>query len=134
MTTTAIIRKSTNARFGYEYVTIDAEGRETIVALNKKTTDNYLHLPENPFNRKLIGIAFLEKQGDQWEVTPREAKTKTTTNATTKPKTLALEEYLEGDDKELFLALKAKALANMEKAKLLAEIAKLQAELEELNA
>lgn len=116
MTIKTIIRKTTTARFGYEWVEIHDDGTETIFALNKKTTDNYLYLPENnPFNRRLIGMNFLAKQGDEWEVTVREKKTNT--NPTAAPSRKGLEEYLDGDDKILYLALVEKALTNKERQK-----------------
>lgn len=126
-----IIRKSTSARFGYEWVEI-VDGNETVIALNKKTTDDYLHLPENPFNRRLIGLNFLAKQGDEWEVTYRDAAPRTP-SATTTPKK-GLEEYLEGEDRETYLKLVEKAKANRDaqkakpktKAELMAELEALQ--------
>lgn len=115
MTITTIIRKSATARFGYEWVEIHDDGTETIVALNKKTTDNYLYLPENnPFNRRLIGMNFLAKQGDEWEVTVREKSPRTVASSTSRK---GLEEYLDNDDRALYLALVEKALANKERAK-----------------
>lgn len=125
-----IIRRNPNAKFGYEYVTINEDGIENVVELTKKTTDNYLHLPENAFNRKLIGIAFLDKQGDEWEVTTREAKAKVTNPATPRK---GLEEYLEGDDKITYLNLVEKAMANREKVKN-DPVAKLRAQIEKLKA
>ena len=132
------IRRNASTKFGYEWVEIHEDGTENVIALTKKTTDNYLHLPENSFNRKLIGIAFLDKQSDEWEVTTREPKIKTTTTTMTHRK--GLEEYLEGDDKTTYLALVEKAIANREKrkndpvAKLNAQIEKLKAQLAALEA
>lgn len=125
-----IIRRNADAKFGYEYVTIE-NGHEVVTELVKKTTDNYLYLPENDFNRKLIGIAFLDKQGDEWEVTPREPKVKA--QATTATPRKGLEEYLEGDDRATYLALVEKAIANREKVKN-DPVAKLKAKIEALKA
>lgn len=114
---TTIIRKSTTARFGWEWVEISEDGTEVVKALNKKTTDDYLHLPENPFNRRLIGLNFLAKQGDEWVVTYRDAAPRTTSGATSSTPHKGLEEYLEGEDRELYLALVEKAKKNRDAVK-----------------
>lgn len=110
-----IIRKNEEKKFGWEWVEIDENGNENIIDLNKKTTDNYLYLPENEFNRRLIGMNFLEKQGDEWEVTMRNSTPKISNNQTTIKK--GLEEYLDDDDKALYLALVEKAIQNRDKMK-----------------
>lgn len=111
-----VIRKNENTRHGWEWVEMMEDGQEVVKALNKKTTDNYLHLPENEFNRRLIGMNFLEKQGDEWEVTYRDVAPRTPSTEPSTPRK-GLEEYLEGDEKELYLALVKKAIENREKIK-----------------
>lgn len=132
MTTKTIIRRTPSAKFGYEWVEISENG-EKVFALNKKTTDDYLHLPENSFNRRLIGLNFLAKQGDEWEVTYRDAAPRTTSTTSTPRK--GLEEYLEGEDRETYLKLVEKAKANrdaqkakpMTKAEMMAKLAEYEA-------
>ena len=116
-TNNTIIRKSATARFGWEWVEISEDGTEVVKALNKKTTDDYLHLPENPFNRRLIGLNFLAKQGDEWVVTYRDAAPRTTSGTTSSTPHKGLEEYLEGEDRELYLALVEKAKKNRDAVK-----------------
>lgn len=134
MTTKTIIRKSTTARFGYEWVEITENG-ENVIALNKKTTDDYLHLPENPFNRRLIGIKFLDKQGDEWEVTYRDAKPRTTstTPKTTTPKN-DIREFMTDDEKAIYDDLMKKVENRMKRAAIIAQIEALQKELGEEEA
>lgn len=68
----------------------------------------------------------------EYELTEKAPRVSTPKSA---PK--ALEDYLEGEDKALYLELVAKAMANKEKSKederLNAKIAKKEAELEELK-
>lgn len=135
---TTIIRRNPSAKFGYEWVQI-TDGQETVIALNKKTTDDYLYLPENPFNRRLIGLNFLAKQPDEWEVTYRDAAPRTTTGTSAPRK--GLEEYLEGEDRETYLRLVEKAKANRDaqkqkpktKAELMAELEAMQALVAQLT-
>lgn len=111
-----VIRKNENTRHGWEWVEMMEDGQEVVRELNKKTTDNYLHLPENEFNRRLIGMNFLEKQGDEWEVTYRDVAPRTPSMNASAPRK-GLEEYLEGDEKELYLALVKKAIENRDRLK-----------------
>lgn len=105
------------AKHNYELVCVDDNGNETIIALNKKTTDNYLHMPEcvvNDTNRRLVSITMIEKANvDRFEITAREYKEPRTLNVAPKK---GLEEWLEGDDKEMFLALVEKAKKAREEA------------------
>lgn len=107
-----------DAKHNYELVCVNDNGEvESILALNKKTTDNYLHMPEcvvNDTNRRLVSIAMIEKANvERFEITPKDYKEPRTLNVAPKK---GLEEWLEGDDKELFLALVEKAKKAREEA------------------
>lgn len=132
------IRKNENSKFGFDWIEIDENGNENVIELSKKTTDNYLYLPENEFNRRLIGINFLENHIDEngeWIVVERSVKSD---NKSVKSEKKGLEEYLEGDERELFVSLMKKAMENRDKIKndpkkkLEEKIARLQAQLAEM--
>lgn len=136
------------AKHKYELVVVDEVGNEEIVALNKKTTDNYLHLPEdcvNATNRRLISIAMIEKANvDRFEITEKEFKAPRVLGPKTDTNRKQLEDYLEGEEREMFIELLEKAKKAREEAnkkmpmskeeKLLRRIARAQAELDALNA
>lgn len=137
------IQKNINTKFGYELVQTDNDGNEEIISLNRKTTDNCLYLPENcknDTNRALISIKMLDKTTtDRYEIVPKEYKTPRILGNNKKP----LEDYLNDEDKELYLALVEKAKNAREEAakkpmteeeKLKAKIAKYQAQYEALLA
>lgn len=137
------IQKNINTKFGYELVEVDSDNNENIIALNRKTTDNCLYLPENcknDTNRALISIKMLDKAAtDRYELLPKEYKTPRVLGNSKKP----LEDYLSDEDKELYLALVEKAKKAREEAtkkpmteeeKLKAKIAKYQAQYEALLA
>lgn len=134
------ITTSTTSATGYELRIARDNGTVDVLpidktALEKKTGINWLVLPENPCNRKLLNPAKMEGK-TELELTYKEAKTfgpRTNTQATPKAPTTGLEEYLQGADKEAYLALVAKANKNREKAKLLAQIDQWTKMLEELG-
>lgn len=123
-----------NAKHNYELVCVDDNGNETIVALNKKTTDNYLHMPEcvvNDTNRRLISIAMIEKSNcDRFEIVAKEYKAPRV--LTTSPRK-GLEEYLNEDDKKLFLELVEKAKKAREEANKKQPMSKLEKAQRELE-
>lgn len=86
------IRRSENSKFGYEFVT-EVNGTETIQALDRKTPDECLYLPENPMNRKFISISKLEKSGGYLELISK----------------TGIEDYLSEEDRALYLSLIEKA-------------------------
>lgn len=110
------IRINEATKFGYELVTIDNEGNETVRALNKKTTDNYLHMPSDVVadtGRKLISMAMVAKSNkDMFEI---EAKAAGTQAVKTTKVVKGLEEFLEGDERELYIELVKKATAKRDK-------------------
>lgn len=86
------IRRSESAKFGYEFVT-EVDGVETVQALDRKTPDECLYLPENPMNRKFISISKLEKSGGYLELISK----------------TGIEDYLSEEDRALYLSLIEKA-------------------------
>ena len=136
---------NTNAKHNYELICVDDNGNETILPLNKKTTDNYLYMPEcvvNDTNRRLVSIAMIEKsKADRFEITPKEHKEPRKLDMTNRK---GLEEYLEGEDKEMYLALVEKAKKAREEAnkkapmsdleKAMRAVERAQAKLAELQA
>ena len=100
--------------------------------------DNYLKLPANSVNRAWVSCAKVLKATNQELDYGDEVKVARTLaprgESTTKK---GLEEYLEGEDKELYLKLVAKAKANREEANKkqpMSELEKAQRRLERAQA
>lgn len=121
---------------------LNIEGQEPIKCEVKqpKGWDMTVFLPENPTGRKLFNLNKLEaalQKNNEVELNVRTPINRTNTQST-RTRT-PIEDYLEGDEKEMFIKLRDKALANREKAmndpkaKLMAKIVKYQAELEALG-
>lgn len=121
---------------------LNIEGQEPIKCEVKqpKGWDMTVFLPENPTGRTLFNLNKLEaalQKNDEVELNVKTSVNRTNTQST-RTRT-PIEDYLEGDEKEMFIKLRDKALANREKAmndpkaKLMAKIAKYQAELEALG-
>lgn len=121
---------------------LNIEGQEPIKCEVKqpKGWDMTVFLPENPTGRKLFNLNKLEaalQKNNEVELNVKTPVNRTNTQST-RTRT-PIEDYLEGDEKEMFIKLRDKALANREKtmndpkAKLMAKIAKYQAELEALG-
>lgn len=117
---------------GYELTIEHDDGHREHIMLDNVTNDKKsIILPENPSNRKFWAISRLT--GEQIELTYKESKTFGPRESTSPRK--GLEEYLEGDDKEMYLQLVAKAKANREMAnKPMTKEQKLRAQIEELKA
>lgn len=121
---------------------LNIEGQDPIKCEVKqpKGWDTTVFLPENPTGRRLFNLNKLEaalQKNDEVELNVKTPVNRTNTQST-RTRT-PIEDYLEGDEKEMFIKLRDKALANREKAmndpkaKLMAKIAKYQAELEALG-
>lgn len=137
------VQRNQEAKHGYELVTIDDAGNEKIVALTRKTTDNYLHMPEEcakATNRRLISIAMIEKANvDRFEVTYREYREPRvlgpkTNDGTTKTATKDWADHLTDEEKVVYEELKAKAERRAQIAALKAQMAADQARLAKLEA
>lgn len=121
---------------------LNIEGQEPIKCEVKqpKGWDMTVFLPENPAGRKLFNLNKLEaalQKNDEVELNVKTPVNRTNTQST-RTRT-PIEDYLEGEEKEMFIKLRDKALANRKKAmndpkaKLMTKIAKYQAELEALG-
>lgn len=116
------------------------DGTFTSTVLSTVPGEPYtLKLPENPSNRKYFNSKKVDAAGGEIELTYKESKhfgarTNGSSSTSTAPKK-ALKEYLNDEDKAIFEALIAKAVANRTKE---LELAKAKAAYEkalaELNA
>lgn len=139
-----LVRKNSNTNTGYELVTIDDAGKEVAIAIDKTYPNEpfTLVLPANEANRKYFNSKKVDKAGGEIELAYKESKTfgPRTESAPRK----GLEEYLEGKDKELYLALVEKAKKAREEAnkkapmteyeKRVRAVERAQAKLDELQA
>lgn len=111
-TNTTIVRKSTTSLTGYEIVFDDKVVSIDKTYPNEPTT---LILPENPSNRKYFSSKKVDAAGGEIELTYKESKTLGPRTESVTPRK-GLEEYLDEDDKALYLALVEKAKKNREEA------------------
>lgn len=133
------IRQNATTKTGYELVSIDELGNENVqpiekTVLEKKTNINWLVLPENAANRKLINPAKLEKAGGYLELTYKESVVIGPRGENGEPRK-KLEEYLTDEEKTIIADIMAKAKARREadKPKPLTEKEKLQRQLAKLQ-
>ena len=139
------INNSLHSNTGYELVIkddngliVDTKSIDTIVDDGKT-----LKLPENPSNRKYFNLAKVEAADGIVELTYKESimlGTRSTEPKEKKP----LEDYLNDEDKALYLALVEKAKKNRseankkvpmtEKEKLQAKVARLQAQIAKMES
>lgn len=139
-----LVRKNSNTNTGYELVTINDAGKEVAVSIDKTYPNEpfTLVLPANEANRKYFNSKKVDAAGGEIELTYKESKTigPRTESAPRK----GLEEYLEGKDKEMYLALVEKAKKAREEAnkkapmsdleKAMRAVERAQAKLAELQA
>lgn len=136
-----LIRKNENAQYGYEHVKVNDDGTEVVVKWLKKTSDNYLFFKQTYCSRKCVAIKLLEKmlpnEGDELEVSDSNLTLERTAgiiNGTIKvePKK-PLEDYLNDEDKAIYLALvnKAKKAKEIEEAR--KKVADIEAEIAKLR-
>lgn len=139
-----LVRKNSNTNTGYELVTINDAGKEVSVAIDKTYPNEpfTLVLPANEANRKYFNSKKVDAAGGEIELTYKESKTIGPRTESTPRK--GLEEYLEGKDKEMYLALVEKAKKAREEAnkkapmsdleKAMRAVERAQAKLAELEA
>lgn len=139
-----LVRKNSNTNTGYELVTINDAGKEVSVAIDKTYPNEpfTLVLPANEANRKYFNSKKVEAAGGEIELAYKESKTIGPRTESTPRK--GLEEYLEGKDKEMYLALVEKAKKAREEAnkkapmsdleKAMRAVERAQAKLAELQA
>lgn len=129
------------SKHGFQLVKVYDDNREEICNLDKKTTDDYLYLPEDVVkttNRRLISMAMIKKANvERFEITAKEYREPRVLgprneNSTPRKK---LEEYLTDDEKSIIadLIAKAKARREADKPKPLTEKEKLQRQLAKLQ-
>jgi hypothetical protein len=138
--------KNSVAKLGYQVRVIAEDGSESLLDMLgvDAKNDKILHLPDNPSNRKWFSVNKMS-DCDEYELTYKASRTlgpRVEGSVATPKKDWA--EYLEGEDKEMYLALIAKAKANreaqMSKTKveskreaLLRKLAEYEAELAKIN-
>ena len=111
-----LVRRNSNTNTGYELVTISDAGKEVAVSIDKTYPNEpfTLVLPANEANRKYFNSKKVDAAGGEIELTYKESKTIGPRTESTPRK--GLEEYLEGKDKEMYLALVEKAKKAREEA------------------
>lgn len=139
-----LVRRNSSTNTGYELVTIDEAGKEVAVAIDKTYPNEpfTLVLPANEANRKYFNSKKVEAAGGEIELTYKESRT--IGHRTESAPRKGLEEYLEGKDKETYLALVEKAKKAREEAnkkapmtdyeKAVKAVERAQARLDELMA
>ena len=139
-----LVRRNSNTNTGYELVTINDAGKEVSVAIDKTYPNEpfTLVLPANEANRKYFNSKKVDAAGGEIELTYKESKPIGPRTESTPRK--GLEEYLEGKDKEMYLALVEKAKKAREEAnkkapmsdleKAMRAVERAQAKLAELQA
>lgn len=109
------VRQSASTQTGYELVTINDDMSEVVRSIDEVVDEGKtLKLPENESNRKYFSIAKVEKAGGSIELTYK-ASVILGPKSEQAPRK-GLEEYLNGEDKELYLALVEKAKKTREEA------------------
>ena len=136
------IRQNATTKTGYEIVTTLDNGEVVVRELNRKTTDNYIYMPDDVVqttNRRLIGIALIEKsmKDGEFEVEAKEYRA---------PRVLGprdengnhkkLEDYLTDEEKATIAKIMAEAKKRKEadKPKPLTELEKAKREYERKKA
>lgn len=111
---TTIIRTSTTSTTGYELVIRDEQGNEQVHLLNDKPKNEpfTLILPTNPSNRQYFSSKKVDAAGGEIELTYKETRHLDSNPTPKKP----IEDYLDEDDRALFLSLLEKARKNREEA------------------
>lgn len=126
---------SNTSKTGYELRTVYDDGHEEITPIDKHHTSpkepNTLILPKNEFGRQFVSSLSIDKAGGSYELKYHEPR-ENTGSYNKKP----LEDYLEGEDKVMYLALieKAKAAREAASKKPLTDIEKAQKAVERAMA
>lgn len=108
-----LVRRNEKAVAGYEMVIVHDDGTEEVKEVKVAWDNKSLELPTNPANRKWLFFSKLKNQ-DEVELQYRETRT-LTPRAESAPRK-GLEEYLEGEEKEMYLKLVEKARKAREEA------------------
>lgn len=111
------IRKSNESKLGYE-LAISDNGKVSTIQLNRKTTDNYLYMPDEVIsatNRRLISMAMIDKTletNDEFVITSK-APTIKSPNGTTKKSSTKWTEFLTDEEKKTIEDIKSKCEQRM---------------------
>lgn len=131
MNTYKIVANS-QAKHGFDLITIDETNNETRKELTSKTTDGYLRVAIPEYNIKMVSLkqinSNLDENGEYVLQPKAERKTATKTQTVTKSSWL---DYLNENDRKIVDELKAKAEQAMRIEKLKAQIAELEKQLED---
>lgn len=131
MNTYKIVANS-QAKHGFDLITIDETNNETRKELTSKTTDGYLRVAIPEYNIKMVSLkqinSNLDKNGEYVLQPKAERKITTKTQTVTKSSWL---DYLNENDRKIVDELKAKAEQAMRIEKLKAQIAELEKQLED---
>lgn len=105
-----------NSKFGYDFVQVDENGQETLrKEITSKTGDGYFHLPVVVNGRKLCKMSYLDGRAEFClDDLPEKSIRVKSDNPITKKSKIDLNDYYTDDEK--------------------AEIAKLQAQIDKINA
>lgn len=131
MNTYKIVANS-QAKHGFDLITIDETNNETRKELTSKTTDGYLRVAIPEYNIKMVSLkqinSNLDENGEYVLQPKAERKTATKTQTVAKSSWL---DYLNENDRKIVNELKAKAEQAMRIEKLKAQIAELEKQLED---
>ena len=131
MNTYKIVANS-QAKHGFDLITIDETNNETRKELTSKTTDGYLRVAIPEYNIKMVSLkqinSNLDENGEYMLQPKAERKTATKTQTVAKSSWL---DYLNENDRKIVNELKAKAEQAMRIEKLKAQIAELEKQLED---
>lgn len=131
MNTYKIVANS-QAKHGFDLITIDETNNETRKELTSKTTDGYLRVAIPEYNIKMVSLkqinSNLDENGEYVLQPKAERKTATKTQTVAKSSWL---DYLNENDRKIVDELKAKAEQAMRIEKLKAQIAELEKQLED---
>ena len=131
MNTYKIVANS-QAKHGFDLITIDETNNETRKELTSKTTDGYFRMQIPEYNIKMVSLKQINSNLDEngeYVLQPKTER-KTTTKTQTIAKSSWLD-YLDENDRKIINELKAKAEQAMRIEKLKAQIAELEKQLED---
>lgn len=131
MNTYKIVANS-QAKHGFDLITIDETNNAIRKQLTSKTTDGYLRVAIPEYNIKMVSLkqinSNLDENGEYVLQPKAERKTATKTQTVAKSSWL---DYLNENDRKIVDELKAKAEQAMRIEKLKAQIAELEKQLED---
>lgn len=127
------VKLNNSAKYGYELVITNDDGTTEVRALNQKTTDGYLRLPQDVYdatNKHYVSLKMLESlNGDDYVIETQAAKRNNKPkNSTTSTRGFNMLDWLDDADKETYNALMKKALHAHNVAQITKQIEALEAQ------